>query len=148
MEFIVLDRSISLEDFILSFLQAAISSGLLGLIVSGSPLNVAPAIIPLYKLVREIKKLEPYERCIYMQAVTHFKKHKYFTIEEMKGWFPNEGNPRCNMHSDKWHCGKRERDLCLIFKEITIEEALKQLEGKNVIVSKKEDSKTIYRFRY
>jgi hypothetical protein len=108
-------RYIVIKDSVLYFIEMAAASGLLAFILNNlskpekimtvndisTATNVAVGLIRLFQSVAE---LEDFDFCIYMQAVTHFKEHKPFTIDELKDWFPHGEKCDCNMHNSKWNC--------------------------------------------
>ena len=67
----------------------------------------------VYSTLKKVVKLNGYEYCIYKQAVTHFKRHEDFSLEDMRDWLPPK-NEVCNMHNSKLYCKYRDNDLCQI----------------------------------
>ena len=78
----------------------------------GIALSTATAYF-VYSELKKVVKLTGYEYCIYKQAVTHFKRHEDFSLEDMRDWLPIE-NKECNMHHNKLYCKYRVKDLCQI----------------------------------
>lgn len=67
----------------------------------------------IYLELKKVVQLRGDEYCIYKQAVTHFKRHEAFSLEEMIEWLP-QLNKACNMHNDKLYCRYRDNDLCTV----------------------------------
>ncbi len=82
------------------------------LLSTGFALSSAIAYF-VYSELKKVVKLTGYEYCIYKQAVTHFKRHEDFSLEDMRDWLPIK-NEVCNMHNEKLYCKYRVNDLCQI----------------------------------
>lgn len=152
-------RYIRVQQSMLEFLKIFCTSGLVVSLIAcipqhnfvGITFSVESGIaivIALWELFAAVKKLDDWDFCIYMQAATHFREHSEFTMEELKSWLPNEENPVCNMHNNKWECDYlEENDSCNIICEDKIKQALKSLYDKGLLGLRKENHKYFYKFK-
>ncbi len=150
-------RYIRVQQLMLDFLKIACTSGLIDALIlyisqgnlTGFTVSVGSAItIALWELFTTVKKLDDWDFCVYMQATTHFREHKEFTLDELKSWLPNGEHPACNMHNDTWECDYlKDDDTCGIFLEQKTEQALKSLYDKGLLMLRKDDHKYVYKFK-
>ena len=150
-------RYIRVQQSMLDFLKVFCVSGLIDALIiyisqgsfAGFTVSVGSGItVALWELFAAVKKLDDWDFCIYMQATTHFREHSEFTMEELKSWLPNEENPVCNMHNNKWECDYlEENDSCDIICEDRIKQALKSLYDKGLLGLRKENHKYFYKFK-
>ena len=84
-----------------------------------------------------------------MQATTHFREYSEFTIEDLKSWFPDVEHPICNMHNNTWDCDYLEEstDFCKMIQLQKLEQALKSLYDKGLLMMKKEEHKYVFKFK-
>ena len=153
-------RYIVIKDSLLSFVRTAITSGLLDAIIiaysnpekpmSGVTISVAANIVyGLIEVFKEAAVLEDCDFCVYMQAVTHFKSHKEFTLKDMHDWFPHGDNTRCNMINSKWDCKYLdENGTCKILEEKELSIALESLERKKILRVERRANDKFYVFRW
>ena len=149
------DRYIRVQSMMLHFLATACTSGLLDAIIAsvaaenlaGFSISVGSSIsIAIWELFNSVKKLNNWDFCVYMQAVTHFHINKRFSEADLISWFPNNDSI-CNMHNDKWDCDYlKENDKCSIISEQHIKDALDSLSAKNLIKKEKENGIYVYQF--
>lgn len=112
-----------------------------------SPGVVLPSSIAyfIYTELKKVVKLKGYEYCIYMQAVTHYRRfNKSFSVDEMLSWLPKDGSV-CNMHHNKLTCKYRKDDCCTIKTEIDVYELMKDMEVKGFV---KEKEKNVFCLKY
>ena len=150
-------RYISVQKIMLDFLKRACTSGLIDALIiyisqgrlTGFTVSVGSSIVvALWELFTAVKKLDDWDFCVYMQAMTHFREHREFTMDELISWLPNEEHPICNMHNDNWKCDYlEENDTCNIVRKDKIKQALKSLYDKGVLGLRKEDQKYFYKFK-
>lgn len=136
-------KYISIQQTLLAFLKLALTSGLIDAVIlyvtQGTLLGFTFAVgsniaFTLWEWFTSVKNLDDFDFCIYMQAVTHFNEYKYFTIQDMKSWFPTEQNQICNMHNSTWDCDHLNIDnTCDIIKKEKINDALKSLYKKGLL---------------
>lgn len=123
------------------------------------PLAVSAAgtVGALVAFLQVVNTLEDDDFCIYMQALTHFRKHKKFSVDEMLEWFPHGDNRVCNMHNSDWQCDywDRETDLCNMCwdeensreTQAKVQNAIDNLtNNKKLLIREKIDGKYFYRF--
>lgn len=148
-------RYIVIKDSVMIFVEAAFTSGLLDAIIAnpqdpiaGISVGVASGIVfALIEIFRSISKLEDFEFCVYMQAVTHFHSHKEFTINDLECWFPRESNLKCNMHNSKWDCEHLlANDICDMLEGDHLVEALESLCDKKILTQKRKNKEWVYSF--
>lgn len=147
---------IRVQGAMLEFIKIALCSGLVDAIISSSiqattlQLTVATTsqiVVALSSLFGCVSKLEDDDFCVFMQAVTHFREHKPFTEEELINWFPKSEKPVCNMHNSTWRCDFiLDKDTCGMTPS-QIKEALKSLQGKGILKSKK-NKDGVYEFYF
>lgn len=147
------DKYIPIHQIMIDFVKVAISSGLIESIiqaVAGNPTGFtfsagASVAIALWDLFANVKTLDDWDFCVYMQAVTHFKAHKKFTFNDLKEWMPSADKPICNMHNSTWECDYLTGDdKCTIFESQKLRDAVKSLYNKGLLRPDKE--KGIYVF--
>lgn len=151
-------RYIVIKDILLIFIKMATTSGALDAIINAVinsdnsmfGISLAAGIgFGLVEIFQAVSELEDYDFCVYMQAVTHFKNHKKFTLDELQEWFPHGDNFKCNMHNDKWDCEHiLENDVCGMLEENNLSAALTSLREKKLLKYKHEDKKDVYSFRW
>ena len=149
-------RYICVQSMMLSFLASACTSGLLVAIInsiatgnlSGFNISVGSSIsIAIWELLNSVKKLDNWDFCIYMQAVTHFHQYKKFSESDLISWFPDNSSA-CNMHNDKWDCDYlNDNDTCNMLSEQHIKESLDSLCSKNLLKKEKENGIYVYQFK-
>lgn len=138
----------------IAFIKAACSSGLMDVFLSGNPAAritvgvISGVVFSLIELFTNISCLDELDFCIYMQAVCHFKKHKYFTKNDLLEWFPHDRDLICNMHNSKWDCDFLENDKCSMIANAGIEQALKSLKEKELLTSEHREKQDFYKFPY
>lgn len=151
-------RYIQVQQIMLDFLKVACTSGLIDALIvyisqgdfTGFTVSVGSGItVALWELFTTVKKLDDWDFCVYMQAVTHFRQYNEFTIEDLKSWFPDEEHPVCNMHNNTWDCDYLEEmtDTCKMMQKQELEKALKSLYDKELLTTKKEDHKYVFKFK-
>ncbi len=147
-------RYIRIKDCMVAFIGVAFSSGLMDVILSGNPVvgmtvGVASGVVySLIELFTNISSLDELDFCIYMQAVCHFKAHKFFTKDNLLEWFPHDGNLTCNMHNSKWDCDFLENDNCSMIVDGGIERAIESLVGKGLLIREHREKQDFYKFPY
>lgn len=149
-------KYIRIHNIMISFLEAALCSGFVDAIIQyASTSNIAgftvsagaSIALALWKIFTSVKSLDDWDFCVYMQAVTHFRKHKEFSIEELRDWLPSDKKPKCNMHSDNWKCDHRDKnDQCLLRNGKRLQYALDSLMDKGVLSRTTEHG--VYHFRF
>lgn len=149
-------RYIVIKDSVIKFIKMALTSGLIDAIVKnpqnsmtgltvGSVFGIVFSLIDIFKSVSE---LEDFDFCVYMQAVTHFREHREFTVNDMKQWFPHGSNINCNMHNSKWDCEHLlNDDTCNMLQRDYLKEALDSLCRKNLLTFKRKDAEWTYAFK-
>ena len=156
-ELLLRDRYICIQSMMLHFLEVACTSGLLDAIidsvVTGTPTGFSISIgasvsVAIWELFNSVKKLDDWDFCVYMQAVTHFHKYKKFSESDLISWFPDVA-AECNMHNDKWDCDYLKTDdvTCTIFSGQHIKDALESLLAKNLLKKEKENGIFVYQFK-
>lgn len=150
-------RYIRINKIMMDFLNVAFTSGFIDAIIvyssqgkfSGFTISVGATIaIALWDLFSNVKKLDDWDFCIYMQALTHYKNHHTFTIDELKDWLPKGDNAICNMHNNKWDCDYFQDDeTCNLVSGGYIEKALKSLVDKGLLSLKKINHKYTFKFK-
>lgn len=153
-------RYIIVKDSLLSFIEVTATSGALDAIILafsnpenpmiGMSISVAASIVSgLIELFQSISRLEDHEFCVYLQAVSHFRTHKKFTLQDLQEWFPHGQRNKCNMHNTKWQCEHiLEDDICGMLQGSHLMEALVSLEKKKVLKSEHRSGQIIYMFRW
>lgn len=148
-------RYISIKDSVINFIKAALTSGLVDAIISdpqnpmtGISIGVASGIVfALIDVLKSVSELNDFDFCIYMQAVKHFRTHEEFTINDLRQWFP-KNDFKCNMHTPKWDCEHFIKDnICDMLEGNHLEEALKSLCDKNILIKRIENGNITYFFR-
>lgn len=150
------DRYVRVQSMMLDFLVTACTSGLIDEIIAavetqslpGFSVSVASCVmIGVWELFTSVKKLDNWDFCVYMQAVTHYRTHKKFAKNDLMEWFPSGENGTCNMHNDKWDCDYLENDdTCRMLTDQKLEKALESLEDKKLL--KKEKKEGVYLFQF
>lgn len=153
-------RYIAIKDSVIVFIREAFTSGFIDTIISaktipGNPeehitLGVVSGIIcALIDVFKSVAKLEDYDFCIYLQAVTHYRAHKEFTIDDLKEWFPHTGHLECNMHTSKWDCEHwKDDDSCDMLQGDKLEKILYSLYNDKKLLNRKwEHENYVYSFK-
>ena len=150
-------RYIQVQQAMLDFLKVSCASGLIDALIiyitqgsfAGFTISVGAGIaVALWELFATVKKLDDWDFCVYMQATTHFREHSEFTIDELKSWLPNVENPVCNMHNSTWDCDYLETTGdCNIIQTQQVEQALKSLYDKGLLMLRKDDHKYVFKFK-
>lgn len=149
-------RYIVIKDFVINFIEAAFSSGLIDAIISNfqnpkSEISVRHAfgvVSALSEIFKSVSTLEDYDFCVYMQAVTHFRAHRKFTQRDLEHWFPHGNNTNCNMHNSKWDCEHlMNDDTCNMLQQDYLKAALDSLCRKNLLITEQEKTEYVYRFK-
>lgn len=151
-------RYIRVHQMMLDFLKGACTSGVIDAVIQyvstgsmvGFTVSVGAGItIALWDLFNSIKKLDDWDFCIYMQAMTHFREFDGFTKEDLISWFPH-GEPRiCNMHNRTWECDFYDEvnDTCNMLKSEHLDKALESLYEKGLLMKNKENHKYVFKFK-
>lgn len=158
-QFLLGSRYIQLNQVILDLLKVMFTTGFLEMLIgsfsqgelTGLSLTVGGGIVfGLSDLLKNVKTLNDWDFCVYMQAVTHYRQHKKFTMEEMRSWMPSESKPTCNMHNDTWACEYYDftTDNCSIFEGDRLEQAIRTLQDKNLLKKTTTDDKIYYQFKW
>ena len=143
----------SMMDFLEMLLTSGVADALIEYIAQGSfagfTVSAGTSVaFALWKLFNNVKTLDDWDFCVYMQATTHFKAHKDFTLEDLKSWMPSSEHPICNMHNSKWDCDYwiEESDTCIIQENQKLTDAVNSLCDKGLLSRRKEDNKYIFKF--
>lgn len=158
-QLIVCRKYIQIQSVLCDFLEIAINSGAIECMISffDNPANTAFPLTGmlsiawgLWKIFSSIKELDDRDFCVYMQATTHFREYKEFTIDELKSWFPNEATQICNMHNSTWDCKFLNcDDTCTMLCGQNLHKAIRSLLNKGLLVEiKKCDHKKKYKFKW
>lgn len=149
-------RYIRVQNIMLCFLKNALTSGLIDAAiiyatqgsVAGFTISVGSTIaFTLWELFNSVKKLDDWDFCIYMQALTHYRKNKEFMMDELLDWFPKGDPAICNMHNSTWDCDHlRDDDTCIMVSEKRIGDALQSLCDKGLLKRKTEGGKYTFKF--
>ena len=148
-------RYIRIKDSMITFIEAALTSGFADAVIANpeNPMKgmsvgiVSGVVIALIEIFSSASRLEDYDFCVYMQAVTHFRTHREFTLEELTEWFPHGDKAVCNMHNSKWDCEfAGAGDICSIAAHGRIEEAVRSLCDKKILDKRRENRTDIYFF--
>lgn len=149
-------RYIRVSDVAMFFIEVALNSGLFEALIAfclEQPIDfemtgVFDIVLSIQKLISSVCTLDDMDFCIYMQAVTHFRKHKEFDINDLKDWFPQTSN-RCNMHTSKWNCTyyNNEDDTCSIMSSDNLNKALESLEKKGILRKEYNGEKYTFQFK-
>ena len=149
-------KYIRIHHCLLMFLEAALCSGMVDAMLLGfsqgsiAALTVSTAasiVITLGKLFASVKKLDDWDFCVYMQAVSHFREHEEFTLKELQDWLPASDRPQCNMHDDRWEFDHRNNDdACMLLDKERLERALQSLMDKGILSRKTE--RDTYKFKF
>lgn len=150
-------RYIRVQQIMLDFLKVSCTSGLIDALIvyisqgsfMGFTVSAGTGIaVALWELFTTVKKLDDWDFCVYMQATTHFREHSEFSFDELKSWLPNVGNPICNMHNNTWDCDYLEATgNCSLIQTDKVEQALKSLYDKGLLMLKKENHKYVFKFK-
>lgn len=150
-------RYIRVQQIMLDFLKVSCTSGLIDALIvyisqgsfTGFTVSVGSGIaVALWELFTTVKKLDDWDFCVYMQAATHFREHSEFTIDELKSWLPSAGQPICNMYNSTWDCDYLESTgNCNLVQTQRIEQALKSLYDKGLLMQKKKNHKYVFKFK-
>ena len=90
-------------------------------------------ILFVKRVVKEyVVKLDNIQFCIYLQAITHFKEHQVFSINNLMNWLPETSDDLCNMYSNRWYCSYRNGEKCN-FDKSCLENILQKMESRNII---------------
>ena len=143
----------SMMDFLGVLLTSGAADALIEYIAQGSfagfTVSAGTSVaIALWKLFNNVKTLDDWDFCVYMQATTHFKAHKDFTLEDLRGWMPSSEHPICNMHNSKWDCDYwiEEGDTCIIQENQKLTDAVNSLCDKGLLSRRKDGDKYIFKF--
>lgn len=149
-------KYIRIQHCMIEFLKVALCSGLVDWLLQaasqgsavGFTVSVGASItIALWELFSSVKKLGDWDFCVYMQAVTHFREHKNFTMDELRDWLPSSDRPSCNMHNDKWECDHLgDDDTCMLLDDERLESALRSLMDKGILT--RETERDTYTFKF
>lgn len=150
-------RYIRIKDSMIAFIQIAFTSGLVDAFIANpvDPIKnmaltgaaISGVVFSLISLFTSASHLNDDDFCIYLQAVTHFRAHKEFTLDDLMGWFPQANDNVCNMHNSKWDCEYLdENGLCTIMSENKINDALKSLCEKKLLKKSKINGVYTYTF--
>lgn len=149
-------RYIVIKDSVITFIQAALTSGLIDAIIanpqnpmSGITVGVASGVVfALIEIFKSVSELEDFDFCVYMQAVTHYRAHREFTQDDLEQWFPHGSDTSCNMHNSKWDCEYlMPGDSCSMLQQNHLKEALDSLCGKCLLTPKRKKAKRTYAFK-
>lgn len=151
-------RYIRVQQIMLDFLKVSCTSGLIDAMIiymsqgnfTGFTVSVGTGIaVALWELFTTVKKLDDWDFCIYMQATTHFREFNEFTIEDLKSWLPDVTNPICNMHNNTWDCDYLEEatGACKMIQTQKLEQALKSLYDKGLLMTRKKNHKYVFKFK-
>ena len=152
-------RYVRISQILLEFLKVSFTSGIMDALikffaegdVSGfsTPLSISSSIaFGIWDLFNSVKKLDDWDFCVYMQAVTHFREYKEFTYEELVSWFPDDDHKKCNMHTTTWECDFLDNDdMCSILQKDKVESSLNSLYDKGLLAFNKSNNKFIYKFK-
>ena len=150
-------KYIRVRDSMISFLEKALCSGVVDAViqtalqgsVAGFTISAGVSVaIALWELFSSVKTLEDWDFCIYMQAVTHFREHAEFTLEELRDWLPSDEKPICNMHNDTWECDHLGRaDTCMLREKERLERALQSLIDKGILLRKMGCDTYLFKFK-
>lgn len=149
-------RYIVIKDSVIKFIETALTSGLIDAIVANpqNPMTgitvgvVSGVVFSLIDIFKSVSELEDFDFCVYMQAVTHFRAHREFTINDLKQWFPHGSDANCNMHNSKWDCEHLSSDdTCDMLQRDYLKEALDFLCKKNVLIPKRKNAECVYAFK-
>lgn len=153
-------RYIVIKDTLLVFLRTAVTSGALEALIStsmnqgesvaGMSITIgANIVVGLIDIFQSVAKLEDYDFCVYMQATTHFKSHKEFTLDDLKEWLPHGNYLVCNMHNSKWDCEYHvENDSCVLSDEKHLSNALISLQKKKLLKHEHQAGNDMYCFKW
>lgn len=153
-------RYIVIKDSIIKFFSIAATSGLLDAIIlarstpenplAGFSISVGASVVEgLIGVFQSAAQLEDSDFCVYMQALTHFRQHKDFTIEDLNQWFPHANNKTCNMHNSKWDCDHLiEDDICTMLQGDNLSNVLDSLYNKKILNRRTENGKQVYSFKW
>ena len=153
-------KYICVQKIMLDFLQIFINSGLADaliislttrhpLVMPSPSLSASTGVaIALWDLFQSVKNLDDWDFCIYFQALTHFREHKDFTLEELKEWIPSAEKKQCNMHTHEWTCThySKNDDSCDLHENMSLNCALKSLLDKKILVMKNNETGPVYCF--
>ena len=151
------NRYILVQQSMIDLLKAIFTSGIVDAIIryamqgdlSGITVSVGMSItIALWDLLNNVKTLNDWDFCVYMQAVTHFKAHEWFSLEDLKCWMPTAGKPICNMHNNTWSCDYwNADDTCKIQEDQNLEAAISSLRDKDLLSISKENHQYVFKFK-
>lgn len=149
-------RYIRVQQSMIDLLKTALTSGVIEAIIlyetqgnsKGFTVSLGLSIaIKIWDLFNDAKTLDDWDFCIYMQAVTHFKKHKGFTMKEIREWMPTVSAPNCNMHNSTWNCDYlNDDDTCSIREEQKLDYAIKSLCDKELLAKSKDGNEYVFKF--
>ena len=151
-------RYIRVQQSMIDFLKVILTSGVVDALIeyttqgSFTSFTVSAGTsvaIALWDLLNNVKTLDDWDFCVYMQAATHFKAHKDFTFDDLKSWMPTSEHPICNMHNGTWNCDYwiEEDDTCAIQNDQKLTDAVDSLCNKGLLSKRKEDDKYIFKFK-
>ena len=151
-------RYIQVQQIMLDFLKIACTSGFIDALITyisqgsfaGFTISVGSGIVvALWELFNSVKKLDDRDFCVYMQAVTHYREYSEFSVDDLKNWFPSGQHPVCNMHNNKWNCDYFEEtsNICKMLSDQKLEDALKSLYDKGLLMKRKDNRKYVFKFK-
>lgn len=151
-------RYIRVQQSMIDLLKVILTSGVADALITETSQNSIPVltisvganvVFALKDLLNNVNKLDDWDFCIYMQAATHFKTHKKFTLDDLKRWMPSSERPICNMHNGTWNCDywNEEDDTCTIQTDQKLNYAVDSLCDKGLLLKRKEDDHT-YTFKF
>lgn len=151
-------RYVRVQQIMLDFLRISCVSGFVDALIvyitqgnlTGFTVSVGSCIaVALWELFTTVKKLDDWDFCVYMQAVTHFREYKGFTVADLKSWLPEAGHPICNNHNQNFDCDYLDEntDTCKMIRMQKVEHALKSLYDKGLLMAGKEDQKYVFKFK-
>lgn len=156
-ELLLGNRYIRVQSVMLGFLEVACTSGLIDAVIcsvtqgnfSGFTISVGAGIsIAIWQLLNTVKKLDNWDFCVYMQALTHFYTYKKFTKNELIGWLPSRDNNFCNMHNSEWLCDYlTSNDTCNMIYEDNVDNALESLYLKGILEKSIENREFVFKFK-
>lgn len=153
-EFLFGKKYIKIRDIMIPAIRSLLITGFLdGVILSLSAGSLAiPAIaalsnasFELYNVFKNASELDDLSLCIYLEACNHKKKHKKFTMDELKSWYAQRASS-CFHTKGKWVCCHDKNGNCSIT-ERNLETALKSLCGKGFMILDHKASKEYYKFK-
>ena len=104
-------------------------------------------VFRMYLWFQSIADLTDGEICVYLQAMTHYREYRGFTLEQLKAWMPEAEHPRCNMHRENCDCDHRsEGDLCDLWQGEALERTVEALSKKGILIKNVDGLEEAYCF--